>query len=637
MIYRAHFAHIGVAAAFLAAPAFAQPPTPARLAALVDSVAPAAVAAAHVPGVVVAVVRGDSVLLLRGYGLARLEDSIPADPERSIYRLASVAKLFVATTVLQRVALGKLDLERDIQEYVPNVPIPRTFDTPITLRHLLTHTGGFDERATGYAARTRGDMRPLGEYLAARLPDRGWAPGAVVGYSNHGMALAGYVAEREAGDAFAALAARSVFVPMGMRSTYYIEPPDVALGDRLAPGYRCGPSGCDRAPVVWSHAYPVGLAFSTAHDMSRFMRAWLNDGALDGTTVLDPSVVSRGMTRQFAHDARVPGMGFGFFEQQYRGHRVFAHSGGVPGTATTLVLAPAERLGVFVATNAGEPSVTRMIVESLLDAVLTDRTPPPPVATGPVREYAGTYRLTRYAHHTVERFPGVFAFSVSARAEGDTLIMPAGTRERRFVRVDSLLLREVTDGTMMALRRDGRGAVSHLFTGLPSGGAELPGAFERAPWYEGTHFLNEYASALVGLPPLVLLAWALVAISRRLWRRRRGAEARRVPRSAIAAIVVAVAGCVLFLGFGLGFIAVGTRDLARSQGMAFGMTTADVALLRLAWVAAAASLAVPAFAAISWRQRWWTLFGRLSYSALALLAVATVHFLVWWQYIPGRW
>ncbi len=613
---------------------------PSTLQHTLDSVVAAAMDSVRVPGVVIAIVRRDSVLALRGYGYAQLEDSVAADPVRSIYRLASVAKLFVAAAVLQRVTQGRLDLEQDVRTYAPNVPIPPGDDAPITLRHLLTHTAGFDERMIGYGARTRADMRPLGEYLAARLPDRGWAPGAVIGYSNHGMAFAGYVAEREAGESFAALAARTVFAPLGMAQTFYIEPPDDSLGRAMAPGYRCGQSGCERAPMVWSHAYPVGLAFSTASDMSRFMRAWLAGGMLEGQRVIDSTTVTRAMSQQFTHDPRVPGIGFAFFEQSVRGHRLLTHAGGAPGTATVLALAPSDSLGVFIATNAGEPTVTRMVLESVLAALLPDATGPPPVANGPVAEYAGNYRLTRYSHRTIERFPGVFAFNATVRATGDTLRIPAGTRARRFVRIDSLLLQEVSDGTLAALRRDASGTITMLFTGVPTGGAELPGAFERLPWYEGAYFLNEYVSALAGVPLIVLALWSVVSAGQWVWRRRvtaslsaRGAS----PKQAWMAIAFGVCFTLLFIAYGFGFIAAGSRQLSRNEGMTFGMTSSDIVTLRVAWLLAIAAIPMVWFAVIAWRGRWWDIFGRLSYSVLALGAVLVAHFLIWFQYVPGRW
>lgn len=617
----------------------AQQPSPVALNALLDRIGPAAVSASHVPGAVIAVVRNDSVIALRGFGYARLEDSVRADPTRSIYRLASVAKLFVATTVLERVQAGRLGLEQDMRTLAPDLAVPPTFAKPITLRHLLTHTAGFDERAIGYAAPSRSEMRPLGAYLAARLPDRGWIPGSVVSYSNHGMALAAYVAEREARTPFSRLAADVMFAPLGMHRTYYIDAPDSALAADLAPGYRCGPSGCERAPVTWSHTYPVGLAFSTAADMSRAMRAWLAQGVLDGRQVLDATAVEGMIHQQFTHDPRVPGIGFAFFEHFYRGHRVVSHAGGVPGTATVLALVPGAGVGVFIATNAGEPTVTRTLLEGVLDSLLPDESPPAPVARGSVAEYAGSWKLARYSHHTIEAFPGVFAFTTSTWAQGDTLLMPAGTRMRRFVRVDSLLLQEVEDGTRLALRRDASGTLTHLFTGMPAGGAELPGAFERVPWYAGRYFLNEYVSALLGIPIFALLVWGLVTLGVWAWRTWRGRPVATSPRNqlALVAIATSVAVVAAFTWFGFGLVAAGTRDLARSQGMAFGMTWKHVALLRLAWPIAFAALPIVFFAFRAWQQRWWNVFGRLCYSVLALGSVLTAHFLYWFNYIPGRW
>jgi hypothetical protein len=238
-------------------------------------------------------------------------------------------------------------------------------------------------------------------------------------------------------------------------------------------------------------------------------------------------------------------------------------------------------------------------------------------------------------------FPGGFAFNLPVHAKGDTLIIPAGSRSRRFVRTDSLLLQEVSDGTRAVLRRDASGRISMLYTGAPTGGAELPGAFERLPWYQGAYFLNEYISGLLGIPIIVLGLWGLVSATTWAWRRRRrpvGDPARvKQSRAPLIAVVLTMVATAVFAWFGFGFIAAGTRDLSRSQGMAFGMTTANIAMLRLAWILALAAIPTTVFAVRAWRHRWWNWFGRLSYSVLALNAIAVAHFLVWFRYVPGRW
>jgi len=420
-----------------------------------DSIVAAARGCHLVPGVVVAVVLGDSTVL-RGYGFARLADSVPADPIRSSYRLASVAKLFVATVASRHVASGDLKLDAPIEDQL-DFRLDGRFSAPITLRHLLTHTAGFDERLIGYAAPSREALRPLGEYLGDRMPDRGWAPGTVVSYSNHGMALAAYLVERRAGLPFRTLAARDLFIPAGMTRSYYVAPGDSSLARDQAVGYRCGSGECEPAPVAWSHAYPVGLAFSTAADMARFLRLHLDHGVVAGVRALDSTAVALAQSRHFSHRPDLPGIGLAFFEQQYNGIRMLTHAGGAPGAATVLALVPERRLGVFIATNAGEPTFLKEVMTGILERAAGPVVAPEVRSTGPVAEYAGYYLLARYSHRTVERFPASFAFTVRARAAGDTLLVRLGSEERRFVRVDSLRLVEVTRGDPLRFARDAGG------------------------------------------------------------------------------------------------------------------------------------------------------------------------------------
>jgi hypothetical protein len=415
-----------------------------------------------------------------------------------------------------------------------------------------------------------------------------------------------------------------LFAPLGMHRTWYVVPADPALSRDVAPPYRCGPGGCEPRTVVWSHLYPIGLAFSTASDMARFMIAMLGKPEL--------------MRQQFTHDPWLPGIGTNFFLHSLRGHRIVSHSGGTPGAAALLALVPDEQLGIFIATNAGEAGFTNKMFRAIVDSILPDRSEPAPVSTGPVSGYEGSYLLTRYSHRTVERFIGIFGFAVGAWAHGDTLLINVGLQPRRFVRVDSLKLREVGGDGRAVLTRDARGRISMLYTGLVAGGSEVPGAFERLPWYEAPYFLNEYASWLVGAPILVWILWIIVAVVRLIRRRLRHEPPQSgTNRPALRAIALAFIHTTIACLFMFGFVAAMGRDISRGSGVMFGMTTGKLLLLRLAWIIGMLALPVTWYAYTAWRRQWWSWFGRLSYSVLALGSVLTAHFLVWWNYIPGRW
>ncbi len=119
----------------------------------------------RVPGAVVVVVKDGRVLAQKGYGLADIATGEPVDPERTLFRLASVTKVFTATAVLQLAEQGKVKLGVDAQVYLPGLPLPRTFSRPVTVADLLTHTSGFDERTIGTAAPSGATAPPLDRVL----------------------------------------------------------------------------------------------------------------------------------------------------------------------------------------------------------------------------------------------------------------------------------------------------------------------------------------------------------------------------------------------------------------------------------------------------------------------------------------
>ena len=98
----------------------------------------------RVHGLVVAAVKDGEVVFSRGYGYADLKGTIPADPDKTLFRIGDISKLLTATAVLQLVEGGRLELDRDVNDYLRTWQLSPPFEKPVTLRHLLTHTAGFD-------------------------------------------------------------------------------------------------------------------------------------------------------------------------------------------------------------------------------------------------------------------------------------------------------------------------------------------------------------------------------------------------------------------------------------------------------------------------------------------------------------
>jgi CubicO group peptidase (beta-lactamase class C family) len=113
----------------------------------------------EIPGATVSVVNDERILVAEGYGQADVEADEPVSAEKTLFKVASVSKLFTATAVMQLAEEGKVDLDEDVNAYLDNVRVPDTYPgEPITMRHLLTHTAGFEERFTGSGARDAADL-----------------------------------------------------------------------------------------------------------------------------------------------------------------------------------------------------------------------------------------------------------------------------------------------------------------------------------------------------------------------------------------------------------------------------------------------------------------------------------------------
>ena len=579
-----------------------------------------------VPGLTLVVVRGDSTDLY-GWGKSTAENTNLVTPDTP-FRIASVAKVLVAATVLQEAGSRGLDLHSDVAPLV-GFPLTGAYTGPVTLHHLLTHTGGFDERMVGYAARGSDSMRALGEYLSDRMPNRGWPAGEVVSYSNHGMSLAAFVVERVAGRSFADVAGSSLFTPLGMTSTRFLEP-GIEIPSSAAQPLVCDETGCEARPHVFSHAYPAGLAFSTARDMGRFITALIAARGEDGR-------LADLIPQRFSHDPRIPGISYGFFNQTYAGRRVLAHSGSTGGYWALLLIVPEERVGFFFAANGGSPSFGRALRNELLTELLGDA-PAPTLAPHPTEDpavRAGTYELTRYSHRTIERIPQLFHNSIRLKAAGDTLIVLAGPSAGRFLQVDDSLYQGVNSEDLLAF--GGRRGRPYLFRSSDVYGAHLPAAYERRHRFHASYFLNEYVSWLLALPlMLMVLLWPALSVAGAYLRKRRGERAPSFKPPRLAVTLLTTVSAALFAWFVMGFTARSNRLLETGE-MLFGMPET---LSRLLWIpyahAALTGLLVLALP-MAWRGRWWNLPRRLVFSLMVGASLLQATFFLQWNYLPAAW
>ncbi|MFC6979267.1 serine hydrolase domain-containing protein [Microbulbifer taiwanensis] len=255
---------------------------------------------AHSPSGVVLVMKGDDIILAKGYGYRDLAKRIPVDPETTLFRPGSISKLFTWVSVMQLVEQGKLDLDADVNRYLKTFQVEDTWPgQPVTLRHIMTHTAGFEDGGYGYLiADDPARVVPLAESLARYQPQRVNPPGRHTAYSNWATALAGLVVANVSGTDFNTYVQQNIFDVLGMEHSTFAEPLPPALQANMAVGYHYVPDRYEAMGYEYiSNFGPAGALASTAHDMARFGRALLNGGSYRDRSILKGKPCNRCWTK----------------------------------------------------------------------------------------------------------------------------------------------------------------------------------------------------------------------------------------------------------------------------------------------------------------------------------------------------
>ena len=354
--------------------------------------------ATKTPGLQIAVVRGDSLVLARGFGIADIETGAAMTPDL-LAQVGSLTKPFTAALVLGVAQRHTLDLRAPISRVVSGLR-PR-FAT-ITVSQLLSQTAGLGDREGSY-----GTLDEAALLQSAReLPDSiaFLPPGLSFSYSNLGFALAGLAVQEATKQPFADLIRERLLRPLGM--TKATMRPLEALTYPRAQGHKVvGDSVIVVRPIADdTRIWPAGYLYTNAREAARFAVAVLNGGRVAGTQALAPGVADSMMT---AH-VKLPGManatryGYGMFLDSLRGHESAWHPGSMPGFSTLMRLIPSQRVGVIVIANRDEVRLDRVAEAALEDALRPlgvrfvaampmRATLPQPAAGVRLADYVGTY------------------------------------------------------------------------------------------------------------------------------------------------------------------------------------------------------------------------------------------------------
>jgi CubicO group peptidase (beta-lactamase class C family) len=343
-------------------------------------------------------VKGKHLLFANGYLKEKSEKKIPVSPTDTLLRPGSISKLFTWTAVMQQVEQGKLDLDRDINQYL-DFKIPTKFGKPITLRDVMTHRSGLEETAKDLFVPSEKDLRPVAQYLPAHLPARIFPPGTTPAYSNYATTLAGYIVERVSGVPFDDYVDEHIFKPLGMAHATFRQPLPESLKPLMSKGYQLA-SG-EAKTFEYVEAALAGSVSASAEAMTHFMIAHLQNGRYGDVQILKPETAILMHSRQEGWPASMNAMALGFYEESRNGRRIIGHGGDTQWFHSDLHLILDADVGFFVSYNSlgrDDVSPRTILFDEFMERYFRYAPPHEPAVTTAAqdaRSVAGPYKVSR--------------------------------------------------------------------------------------------------------------------------------------------------------------------------------------------------------------------------------------------------
>jgi CubicO group peptidase (beta-lactamase class C family) len=594
----------------------------------------------HAPGLGISVVQNGKVVLDKGYGYADMNKQIPVSPDRTVWRMASIAVPFAATAVMQLAEQRRLALGTNVNRYLRQLSVPDTYPQPVTLANLMTHTAGFDDPSDYDETLDASSIQPFCRYLRQNLPARAMPPGQFSSRSDWNTTLAGCVVEDVTGVPFERYVDANIFRPLGMRHSTFSQPLPPALAQDRAIGYDGDLTAANRpaAPDAYNLTVPAAALRSSVHDVTRFMLAQLHNGAISGRRILRPESV-RAMQRLEFTDYRglgsyppPAGFGYGFDWSRWRGETVLSASGGVRGFTSLMTLVPSRNFGFFMVTNVGDAPWIFDLQHQILDHFFPSPSASQPITPAALQpsldQFTGTFRDNAYARHTIEKL-GQLGQDVQITADGNgrlTVQWPDGS-DLVMTRIAPLLFESVFQGTpfYFGFRVDGRDHTVHFLNGTE--------VFDRVNWYEGSQVQQGLLGIYTALFFTGFLLWVLVP----LLRRRRTARAGVAPGRAIARVRWALVALLSTMNFAVVvtlYLVLHASQTTNDQQ--YGPLTYSVPwylypLLSMLLVAAVLSVGAVIMGTLFWRDALWSVMRRVHYWLLTLTGLAFIPFLLYWN------
>ncbi|MEM6410835.1 MAG: serine hydrolase domain-containing protein [Pseudomonadota bacterium] len=438
-----------------------------------------------IAGATVSIVSPTETLLLKGYGFADTDMDEPVDPEKHLFRIASISKTFTATAIMMLVEQGLIDLDADIRTYLGDLGFDDSLGA-ITTADLLTHTAGFEDRIFGFYGDTP-ELEPLPreEQFAGLAPAQVRAPGDLVSYSNYSYSLLGEIIARVSGNTYAGYIRDEIFDPLGMErsavqlKSFGVEPTEKMtrlLNDESESHiWKNGDFETQTfAGTLDLHEAAANVS-TTAADMINYMQAHLNLGEAATSRIFSAETAARMHSVLFTHMPGVNGNAHGFWVMNMGGYDTLEHGGSINDFKSIFVLFPELGLGVFISGNTDSSGVLRRVPERIVEEFF----PQPDPLSYPdsafeafdAGQMTGRYVSTRRNDTRFGKIASAAGFTTVSETDDGDLLIGGGARSIRYRKDEAGVYRSARDGSPIRFETGLAGKPTRLFFGSNPYGA----------------------------------------------------------------------------------------------------------------------------------------------------------------------
>ena len=575
----------------------------------------------HIAGATICVVKDGRILLVKGYGFSDIKKQTPVIASETLFRIGSISKLFTWTSVMQLVQQGKLDLNVDINQYLKDFKIPATYKEPITLKHLMTHSPGFEDLVIGLFAKDSSKVKRLGEILVKEIPGRVRPAGEVSSYSNHGTGMAAYIVEQVSGMNWIDYVEKNILNPLAMTSTTFRQPLPMRLKSNMSKGYVFVDGEFKEKPFEYVPLAPVGAASTTALDMANFMRAHLQLGAFEGVHILDSTTSKFMQSPAFQHAPHVNPMRYGFMDMSQNGVEVIGHGGDTFWFHSNMALLPADNVGLFISFNSEKGAGTYSeVLEAFMDRYFPEKNVLKPGIKLPAKylqKFAGEYRVNRFAYNDFTKLASWFGRG-KIEVVDSKLKTKFGEDRDYWVPIDSLTFRQEFTSEVIEFKKNSYGKISTLFIGgLPIAAFDKMSGLDLS----SVHTIILIISVVFVL--LTLIGGPMKYFIRKDYKREIN-SARKVPLSArLTSWCTALFFFIFFL-----LLIVGMGD---TNSIVYGVPMTIKIALAFPLIAVFFTVFVWYFVIMIWINKSGDVMDRMSYSSFGIVCLLLIWQLNYWN------